>query len=85
MATCDKCGNDYDRSFEIIDADGIRHTFDSFECAISVVAPTCAHCGIRVIGHGVQAGTSIYCCGSCARHDGIEGIVDRVPVTIHAL
>lgn len=78
MATCDKCGNDYDRSFEIIDADGNRHTFDSFECAISVVAPRCAHCDCRVIGHGVQAGQQVYCCASCAEHEGVEGLRDRV-------
>lgn len=25
---------------------------DSFECAIRAMAPTCVHCGCRVIGHG---------------------------------
>ena len=33
MATCEVCGNEYDKSFELIVA-GARHTFDSFECAI---------------------------------------------------
>ena len=31
------------------------HIFDSFECAIHALAPTCAHCSCRVIGHGVEA------------------------------
>ena len=33
MARCEVCGNDYDKSFEVVAA-GARHTFDSFECAI---------------------------------------------------
>ena len=53
MATCEVCGNDYDKAFEVSMA-GERHTFDCFECAIHALAPTCAHCGCRVIGHGVE-------------------------------
>jgi hypothetical protein len=53
MAVCDVCGNDYDKTFEIR-AEGRTHTFDSFECAIQALAPTCGHCGCRVIGHGVE-------------------------------
>jgi len=40
MARCDQCGNDYDKSFEVNMA-GKTHTFDSFECAIQRLAPTC--------------------------------------------
>jgi len=36
-------------------------------CAIQALAPTCAHCGCRVIGHGVEAEGAIYCCSHCAR------------------
>lgn len=43
MATCEICGNQFDKSFDVI-IGGKRHTFDSFECAISAVAPTCTHC-----------------------------------------
>jgi hypothetical protein len=46
MAICEVCGNDYDKSFELIAA-GTRHTFDSFECAIQAIAPTCEHCKCR--------------------------------------
>jgi uncharacterized Zn finger protein len=31
MAVCEVCGNDYDKSFEVVTA-GTRHVFDSFEC-----------------------------------------------------
>ena len=40
--------------------------FDSFECAIHALALTCAHCGCRVIGHGVEANGRIFCCAHCA-------------------
>jgi len=39
MARCEVCGNDYDKSFEIM-MKGKAHTFDSFECAIHALAPT---------------------------------------------
>lgn len=77
MAKCETCGNDYHRSFEIVMGDQ-RHVFDSFECAIHALAPRCAHCGCRVIGHGVEAGTSIYCCVHCAGEEGVEGLNDDV-------
>ena len=55
MARCEVCGNDYDKSFQITAA-GTTHTFDSFECAIHRMAPTCEHCGCKVVGHGMEAG-----------------------------
>ena len=54
MAQCEICGNDYDKAFDISMA-GKSHTFDSFECAIQALAPTCEHCGCRILGHGVEA------------------------------
>ena len=78
MARCEMCGNEYDRVLRITVADdGEEHVFDSFECAIHMLAPTCAHCGCRVIGHGVEAGGQIMCCASCARQMGEEGVIDN--------
>ena len=51
MAKCELCGNDYDKTFELR-KDGKTHVFDSFECAIAVVAPQCEHCGCKIVGHG---------------------------------
>jgi len=65
MSKCECCGHDYDRAF-IVEMDGSRHTFDSFECAIHTLAPTCATCGCRVIGHGTESNDNIYCCSHCA-------------------
>ena len=79
MGVCDLCGNDYDKSFEVIDVSGARRTFDSFECAIEVVAPRCEHCGCRIIGHGVEANGSIFCCAHCARQSGVGALQDRAP------
>ena len=78
MATCDVCGNDYDKAFEVRTADGQTRTFDSFECAIHAVAPQCEHCGCRIIGHGVESDGRIFCCAHCAEHAGVEGLSDRV-------
>jgi hypothetical protein len=44
MPVCEVCGNDYDKAFEVR-VQGATHVFDSFECAIHALAPTCAHCG----------------------------------------
>lgn len=65
--TCETCGNAYDRAFTVTMPGGATHVFDSFECAIERLAPRCAHCGCRVIGHGMEYGTTIYCCSSCLR------------------
>jgi hypothetical protein len=77
MARCELCGNDYDKAFQVISG-GKTHTFDSFECAIHVLAPTCAHCKCHIIGHGVEANGTIYCCAHCAKHAGVRELVDRV-------
>lgn len=76
MARCEVCGNDYHRAFEVLIANE-RHVFDSFECAIHLLAPRCAHCGCRIIGHGVETGTQIFCCASCARARGVTDLVDH--------
>lgn len=76
MATCEVCGNDYDKTFEIHQGD-TTHVFDSFECAIHALAPVCAHCSCRVIGHGVEANGTVFCCAHCAAAAGVEGLADR--------
>jgi hypothetical protein len=77
MAACEVCGNDYDKSIEVVAA-GQRHTFDSFECAIHRMAPRCEHCGCVVIGHGHEVAGRFYCCAHCAREaeDGVA-VADR--------
>ncbi|HXV41461.1 MAG TPA: hypothetical protein VEC96_00230 [Anaerolineae bacterium] len=76
-AKCEVCGNVYDKAFEIVMA-GQSHVFDSFEYAIHALAPTCDHCGCKIIGHGVEANGSFYCCAHCAKHEGVRGVDDRV-------
>ncbi|MGH9136365.1 MAG: hypothetical protein ACRD0G_04865 [Acidimicrobiales bacterium] len=78
MGTCDVCGNEYDKSFEVTRHDGTRRTYDSFECAANELAPACAHCGCRVLGHGVEADGRIFCCAHCAEEVGVHALVDRV-------
>ncbi len=76
MAVCEVCGNEYDKAFEVV-RNGETHVFDSFECAIHSLAPVCAHCGCRVIGHGAEVGDSIFCCAHCAAEAGSGVVTDR--------
>ena len=76
MAKCEVCGNDYHLSFEVVTA-GVSHTFDSFECAIHKLAPECDHCGCKIIGHGIEANNTFYCCANCARQAGVETVRDH--------
>lgn len=76
MARCEQCGNDYDKAFQVV-MGGKSHTFDSFECAIEAMAPRCAHCGCRVIGHGVEKDGAIYCCAHCGEQEGATELRDR--------
>ncbi|WP_237358309.1 MULTISPECIES: hypothetical protein [unclassified Rhizobium] len=78
MAKCDQCGNDYDKAFQVNLGNEI-YTFDSFECAIQKLAPACPHCGVRIIGHGVEQGDIIYCCAHCAEQEGADALTDRAP------
>jgi hypothetical protein len=73
---CECCGNEYDKPIEIV-VNGISHYFDCFECAIHTLAPKCSHCGCRIIGHGVEAGGSFFCCAHCAEKQGVSEMVDR--------
>jgi hypothetical protein len=73
---CEVCSNDYDKAFTVTLA-GRSHTFDSFECAIQALAPACAHCGCRILGHGVEHGGMIFCCAHCAKHQGVTALRDR--------
>lgn len=75
--TCEVCGNEYDKAFEVVQGEE-RHVFDSFECAIHALAPTCERCGCRIVGHGVEAQGTVYCGAHCAQREGVEEAVDRV-------
>jgi hypothetical protein len=77
MAQCAVCGNEYDKAFQVTTADGRTQAFDSFECAIHALAPGCAHCGCKVVGHGVESDGSIFCCAHCAEQAGVGGLADR--------
>jgi hypothetical protein len=77
LTGCDVCGNEYANAMriQIGDREGV---FDSFECAIHALAPTCEHCGIKIAGHGVQAGDRMFCCAHCARANGVQGLADAI-------
>jgi ribosome-binding protein aMBF1 (putative translation factor) len=70
VAQCEVCGNEYDKTFEVVMPGGDSHTFDCFGYATHALAPTCDNCGVRISGHGVEA-SSIYCCSHCAAKPGM--------------
>jgi hypothetical protein len=76
MARCDTCGNEYAKAFQVTQALE-TYTFDCFECAIHKLAPVCAHCGCRIIGHGVETRDAYYCCAHCAHEAGVRGVADH--------
>jgi hypothetical protein len=51
---------------------------DSFECAIQKLAPVCQHCGCKILGHGIEAKGTFFCCAHCAREAGVTAAVDHV-------
>jgi hypothetical protein len=77
MGICETCGNAYDKSFDVV-MNGRSHTFDSFECALARLSPKCGHCGIHILGHGVESEGKIFCCAHCAKAGGIRGLKDRL-------
>jgi hypothetical protein len=76
MPQCATCGNEYDKAF-FISMGGATYAFDSFECAIHRLAPTCEQCHCRIIGHGVEADGKMYCCVHCASGAGETELRDR--------
>jgi hypothetical protein len=76
MNRCEVCGNDYYLAFQIVTA-GVTHTFDCFECAIHKLAPVCDHCGCKILGHGIEAQGTFFCCAHCAHAKGATAIVDN--------
>ena len=48
MARCEPCGNEYDKAV-VVTLAGQSPTFDSFECAIPTLAPSCAHCRCKIV------------------------------------
>lgn len=77
MRACEFCGNEYDKAFEVV-MNGESHIFDSFECAIQTLAPKCETCGVRIIGHGLEAAGRYFCCDHCSKRAGVSGLNDRV-------
>ena len=70
-------GEEYAKAFSVTMTGGSARTFDSFECAIHALAPVCEYCGVKVVGHGVEADGSFYCCAHCASMAGQSGLTDR--------
>lgn len=80
MAQCNVCGKENDHTFELW-LGGEAQVFDSVERAFYAVAPICSCCGGRVVGKGIEAAGSFFCCGHCAR----EYVSIRMPEYFYQL
>jgi hypothetical protein len=78
MQECEVCGNNYDKPLAIRVPSGEERIFDSFECAIQALAPTCEHCDCRIIGHGIEKDGTMFCCAHCAEAKGHGEARDRL-------
>jgi len=75
---CEACGNTYEDIFEVrLSGETKSHWFDCFECAVHSLAPECEHCGVKILGHGVQIDRQVFCCAHCARAAGQYQAVDH--------
>ena len=81
MGICATCHNSYDKTFTV-EIGGQTFIFDCFEGAIQKLAPTCGHCGCRIIGHGIESRDVCYCCAHCARSAGVLDACDRTDATL---
>ncbi len=63
MGHCEVCHND--GTFEVI-VGSEHHAFDTFECAISALAPVCDTCQSRIVGHAVEEDGRRFCNAHCA-------------------
>jgi hypothetical protein len=75
IAKCSVCGNG-DNTITI-EAGGESCAFDTFECAIHALTPTCGPCGCRILGHAVEVKGNFFCCAHCAGSAGNPDLRDR--------
>jgi hypothetical protein len=76
MAICEQCGNDSDKAFAS-KRDGKTHTFDSFECAVHMLAPRSVAAVAESSAMGVESGAKMFCCAHRVRRSGETGLEDR--------
>lgn len=84
MEKCERCGNEYANAFKIT-MNGKESYFDSFECAISMLAPKCHHCKTQIIGHGLESKNKFFCCANCATSSGVTGLRDHLEETVESM
>lgn len=68
MSVCDGCGNRSERMFTVQTHDDRVFLFDSVQCAVPILAPTCAGCLCAILGQPVEVGSITYCSAGCAEH-----------------
>lgn len=80
MKVCSSCGNEYPDGFQIKMSDK-EYYFDSFECAIHLLAPRCHCCGVKILGHGFELDNIYYCSAHCVRKEKRVSVTDHLEST----
>jgi len=62
---CDVCRVETEHPLEVSYGRSV-HTFCSFQCAITRLAPKCFSCGCKILGRPFEADEEIYCSPECS-------------------
>ncbi|MGD9765042.1 MAG: hypothetical protein AB7V27_15150 [Candidatus Binatia bacterium] len=73
---CDVCGNPTRHPMTLTQRED-RFVVDCLECAIHVLAPTCAECSCRIIGHPVLWEDEVFCSRRCVAAAGAAVVAAR--------
>jgi len=76
MATCEACGNDYDKAFQVVMT--TKRARSIVSSAQFCTGADVQHCGTRIVGHGPEKDGAYYCCDHCAQKEGVTNLRDRV-------
>jgi hypothetical protein len=81
---CSKCGNESGRGFRVTSREGTTWTFDSFECALSTLAPQCGRCSSAILGPALLRAGVAFCSEDCARGAASDAVGEALAASFAA-
>lgn len=82
MAACVVCGNEDDKAFRVVAADGVEYVFTALSARSTASLRRASTCACRIVGHGIETNDGrMFCCAHCAHGVGVRGARDRVDLT----
>jgi hypothetical protein len=74
IARCMNCGTNIEKDY-ILFINGSEFTFDSFECAVTFVAPRCSNCQTIIMGKGIHGRGQVFCSPACSHSENFSQVV----------